>query len=73
MSHTSTPGVGSYSDWRTISPLQACPVCRNIHLRSRDCPRGVEIECTAGCGYRGVFDPREFAEWFRQRAGKSVD
>ena len=68
MSNAGTSDLGSYSDWRTISPLQACPICGSTHLRSRDCPGGLEIECTAACGYREVFAAEKFAEWFRQRA-----
>lgn len=57
--------LGTYSDWRAIAPLPACPVCGSGHLRSRDCPGGLEIECTRACGYRNVFSPGQFEEWFQ--------
>jgi len=35
--------LGSYSDWRSIAPMANCPVCGCTHLRSRDCPGGMEV------------------------------
>lgn len=45
--------MSTYSDWRQRAPMPICPSCSSPHLRSRDCPTGIEIECTA-CGWNDV-------------------
>lgn len=70
-----TQQLGTYSDWRTIAPLDRCPRCGGPHLRSRDCPTGLEVECADGCGYRDVlaeFSREDFDRWMhRVRLAKS--
>ena len=61
-----TDHQGSYSDWRTIAPVGRCPQCSGTHLRSRDCPVGMEVECASGCSYREVltdFTGKDFELW----------
>lgn len=55
-----TETLGTYSDWRTIAPSDRCPQCGSTHLRSRDCPTGLELECIGSCGYREVLTPEKF-------------
>lgn len=64
-----THQLGAYSDWRSIAPVDRCPRCAGIHLRSRDCPTGLEVECASGCGYREVltdFTGKKFELWMQR-------
>lgn len=62
-----TQPLGTYSDWRTIAPIDHCPRCGSNHLRSRDCPAGLEVECTSSCGYSEVLTPEDFDKWMALR------
>lgn len=67
-----TDSLGTYSDWRTIAPIDRCLRCGSTHLRSRDCPIGLELECTGGCGYQEVltceqFTAGDFDRWMATR------
>jgi hypothetical protein len=60
--------LSTYSDWRTIAPVDRCPRCGGTQLRSRDCPTGLEVECAGGCGYREVladFTREDFERWMQ--------
>ena len=64
-----THRLGSYSDWRTIAPVEICPQCGGTRLRSRDCPKGLEVECLAGCGYHEVLTDlsrEDFQQWLQK-------
>ena len=70
-----TQQFGSYFDWRTIAPVDRCPRCGEIQLRSRDCPTGLEVECACGCGYREVltdFTSEDFDRWMRRVRSNAV-
>lgn len=61
--------LGTYSDWRTIAPIDCCPQCGGAQLRSRDCPTGLEVECASSCGYRAVladFSREDFEQWMQR-------
>lgn len=69
-----TQQMGSYSDWRSVAPIKECPQCKGTHLRSRDCPSGVEVECVSGCGHREVltdFTSEDFRRWQEERRTKT--
>jgi len=64
-----TQPLGTYSDWRTIAPVDRCPRCGGTQLRSRDCPTGLEVECAGSCGYREVlidFTHEDFDRWMQR-------
>lgn len=42
----------TYSDWRTLRFID-CPSCGGHDTRTRDAPRGLEVEC-ADCGARST-------------------
>lgn len=68
-----THPMGSYSDWRTIAPIDRCPRCGGRHLRSRDSPTGLEVECARSCGYREVladFTSEDFERWMKRQHAK---
>lgn len=64
-----TQQLGSYSDWRTIAPVDRCPRCGGTYMQSRDCPIGLEVACAGSCGYHEVlahFSREDFDRWMQR-------
>lgn len=52
----------TYSDWRTIAPINQCPRCGSQELLSRDTPGGFEVRCALhSCGWHE--ERASYSDW----------